>query len=237
MFGRSTLMVFLVFVVPGAAGVSDPVDVDPARVVADLAGSWSNAAQYALAPAELKVEPSVDGDWLDLQYAGFHRVEAPAIGDNVLYLEWRRGAVDGPISRQRLWSFRTDADGVLRMDFHAFVDGAPFAGRGSEAGAFASLETAALRSYAPECALRFEPSAAGGWVGRIGADQCRIVSASGRAMGIEAVVELDAGGVLTYRESGRLDDGRYAFQVPPTMPYRFERIASEASPGVGEVRR
>lgn len=193
------------------------------RIVAALQGTWSNAPQYATAPDALQVEPSVDGEWLDLQHAAFYRVEAPAVGERVLYLEWRRGAPDGPISRQRLWSFRTDAEGAVRMDFHAFVDGAPFASRGDDPAAFAGLDASRLRSYAPECALRFEPTADGGWRGRITADECRIVAASGRAMGIAATVELDRDGVLTYQESGRLDDGRYAFRVPPTMPYRFER--------------
>jgi hypothetical protein len=30
-------------------------------------------------------------------------------------------------------------------------------------------------------------------------------------------------GALLYRESGQLEDGRYAFRVPPTEPYRFIR--------------
>jgi hypothetical protein len=208
------LLVLMALHAPKSAALS------PRELVDQLAGTWTNALQYRAAPDALKVEPSVDGEWLDLQYAAFHRVDAPAVGDLVLYLEWRRGAPDGDISRQRLWSFRTDADGVVRMDFHAFVDGEPYAGRGDEPGAFAAIERAALRSYAPECALRFVP-VAGGWVGRIGADECRITAASGRTMGIDAEVSLGPDGVLEYREAGRLDDGRYAFRVPPTMPYRF----------------
>ena len=203
------------------AAPGDVVAVE--EIVEALDGEWNNAEQYASAPEALKVAPSVDGDWLDLQHAAFHPVEAPQVGQRVLYLEWRRGGSDGEISRQRLWSFRTDADGTVRMDFHAFVDGVPFAGRGGETGAFAALTREALRSYAPECALRFTRSVHG-WTGRVTAEECRIVAASGRAMGIDATVELGADGVLSYRESGRLDDGRYAFRVPPTMPYRFERL-------------
>lgn len=199
---------------------SESLALDPESIAADLVGRWNNALQYRAVPDRLKVEPSVEGEWLDLQHAAFHRVEAPTIGEVVLYLEWRRGGADGEISRQRLWSFRSDPDGTVRMDFHAFVDGTPYAGRGDEPGAFAGLERAALRSYAPECALRFAPMP-GGWVGRIGADECRITAASGRTMGIDAEVALGADGVLEYREAGRLDDGRYAFRVPPTMPYRF----------------
>lgn len=224
MLNRLMCALMVLFWMFAASGVAHAWGLAADRIAADLAGTWSNATQHTAAPDALRVEPTVDGEWLDLQHAAFHRVHAPAIGERVLYLEWRRGAADGPISRQRLWSFRTDAAGAVRMDFHAFVDGAPFAGRGGEAGAFAGLEPSALRSYASECALRFEALPGGGWAGRITEDHCRIVAASGRAMGIAATVELDRDGVLTYQESGRLDDGRYAFRVPPTMPYRFERV-------------
>lgn len=198
-------------------------DID--RVLDSLAGEWSNAAQYRDAPEGLKVEPSVEGEWLDLQYAAFHAVDAPRIGEHVVYLEWRRGGPDGPVSRQRLWSFRHDADGALRMDFFAFIDGAAWVGGGSRPGAFSTVDASVLRSYAPECALHIEAHDDGGWVGRIGAEECRIVAASGRAMGINARVVLGADGSLSYQESGQLDDGRYAFRVPPTMPYRFWREA------------
>lgn len=207
---------------------ASPEDVE--RLMGTLSGEWSNVAQYRDAPEALKVEPSVEVDWLDLQHAAFHAVDAPKIGEHVLYLEWRRGGAGGPVSRQRLWSFRIDSDGLVRMDFFAFVDGADFVGRGSQRGAFATLDAKALRSYSPDCALRFSPEDVGGWVGRIGSAQCRIVAASGRGMGIDANVALTADGLLSYQESGRLDDGRYAFRVPPTMPYLFQRIGGHESP-------
>ena len=112
-----------------------PIDAGGSLVTA-LAGNWNNAAQFADAPNALKVPPSVNGDWLDLQHAAFTPIEAPAIGERVLYLEWRNGGPDGAISRQRIWSFRTDTTGATRMDFFAFVDGKPWAGRATEAGAF-----------------------------------------------------------------------------------------------------
>jgi hypothetical protein len=215
----------LVLLLSACARAPIAPDPDPAaRVAAALAGAWDNAAQFAAAPAALKVPPSVEGDWLDLQHAAFFRVDAPRIGPQVIYLEWRRGGPDGGISRQRIWSFRSDADGTLRMDFFAFVDGAQFAGRGAEPGAFATLDRGALRGYDAACALRFVVSGDGAFVGRIGVDECSLVAASGRRMGIDATVALAADGTLEYRESGRLEDGRYAFRVPSTRPYRFRRL-------------
>lgn len=188
-----------------------------------LAGQYDNADQFEAAPEALKVPPSVQGEWLDMQHARFVRVEAPAIGDEVLYLEWRSGGPDGPISRQRIWSFREEETGSVRMDFFAFVDGAPWAGRGDEPGAFLELDSNALRGYGPDCALRFEAVEGDGWRGAISADQCSLVAASGRRMGIDAVVEIGADGTIGYQESGRLESGQYAFRVPPTMPYVFKR--------------
>jgi hypothetical protein len=71
--------------------------------------------------------------------------------------------------------------------------------------------------------LRFE-LAPNGFTGAISAQECTITAASGRRMGINARVALTADGTLEYQESGRLDDGRYAFRVPPTEPYRFRRL-------------
>lgn len=203
------------------ASAPAPRDGSPADALADaLAGQWSNAAQYAAAPAALKVPASVDRDWMDLQHAAFHRVDAPLLGDTVLYLEWRTGAADGPVSRQRIWRFTTATDGSVQMAFHAFVDAAPYAGRGDTAGAFTALDLAALRVYPEPCALRFVRDGSS-WQGAVSAAQCRITAASGRQMGINAQVELRADGSVLYQESGELADGRFAFRVPPTEPYRF----------------
>ncbi|MCH8478877.1 MAG: CpcT/CpeT family chromophore lyase [Wenzhouxiangella sp.] len=206
--------------------ILSPVDTDPAAAVAAaLAGSYDNADQYQAAPDALKVPPSVQGDWLDHQHAIFTLVNAPAIGEQVLYLEWRSGGPDGPISRQRIWSFRTDpASGQVRMDFYAFVDGDPWAGLVDQPDAFVSLDHSALRGYGPDCALRFTADSSGGWHGIISADECSLVASSGRRMGIDASVELEPDGTLHYRESGRLESGQYAFRVPPTKPYRFRPL-------------
>lgn len=200
-----------------------PVLLTDARdlFVSSLAGIWDNSAQFAAAPASLKVPPSVNGEWLDLQHATFVRIDAPAIGDRVLYLEWKSGGPTGVISRQRIWSFRK-TDGVIRMDFYAFVDGKPFAGRAGETNAFRGLTADLLRGYGPACGLLFDFKR-DGFVGAISARECSITAASGRRMGIDATVELTADRVLQYRESGQLEDGRYAFRVPTNQPYRFVR--------------
>jgi hypothetical protein len=63
------------------------------------------------------------------------------------------------------------------------------------------------------------------FVDAITAKECNITAASGHRMGIDARLELTANGTLEYRESGQLEDGRYAFRVPPSAPYQFRRLA------------
>jgi hypothetical protein len=199
--------------------VDDPRD----QLIMTLAGHWHNRLQYDAVPATLKVAPSVSGEWLDVQHATFTKIDAPLIGTHVLYLEWRNNNAAGAISRQRIWSFRLDDAGQVRMDFYAFIDGAPWAGKGAESGAFRELNVMQLRGYGAQCGLKFS-LAANVFDGNITADECSLTAASGRRMGIDARVAMLADGTLTYQESGKLADGRYAFRVPPTMPYRFIRI-------------
>jgi hypothetical protein len=211
---------------PVAASAGPVRDADLEAVVDGLVGAWDNRSQYEAAPAALKVPPTVEGEWLDLQHARFTRVAVPALGSHVVYLEWRRGGPDGEISRQRLWSFRRDAAGKLVMDFFAFSDGALYAGQGVAARVFEAITPEQLRTYPPGCELDFTRRADGGTFGAVTPERCVIVAASGRRMGILAEIEIGASGTLGYREYGRLEDGRYAFRVPPTGPYRFVRLAS-----------
>ena len=208
------------------ADVNQPVDKRDALTIT-LSGVWHNRAQFDAVPAALKIAPSVNGDWLDVQHASFTKVDAPLIGTHVMYLEWRNGNAAGAISRQRIWSFRFDETGQVRMDFYAFVDGAPWAGKGGQLSAFRDLNVMQLRGYGAACGLKFSfiANAANTFDGNITADECSLIAASGRRMGIDARVAMLTNGTLTYQESGKLADGRYAFRVPPTMPYRFIRVS------------
>jgi len=194
---------------------------DTARGVADrLAGEWNNDAQYAAAPAAVRVAPSVGGVWLDRQHARLVRVEAPAVGRDVLYLEWRSGSPDGPISRQRIWSLR-DTPGGVRMDYFTIARPERFAGRGTEPGAFAALQPAELTGYGEACAVRFS-RAGGAWAGRVDPADCAITARSGRRMSLDVTIRLTPA-TLEYREKGRLEGGALAFDVPSWSAYDFRR--------------
>lgn len=194
-------------------------------LVGDLVGSWSNQAQYDAAPPALKRPPAPGHpyDWLDLQYAEFYAVEAPELGEHVVYLEWRRG--DGEISRQRLWVFHEDAGGLISgMDFFTFRSAEPYAGRGEEAGVFIDISRDDLIGYPHGCTLQAFTRAAPGVQFEVSPDDCRITARSGREMGIFASISL-APGAIGYSEAGVLPDGSYAFLVPGGLAYDFRPVA------------
>lgn len=195
-------------------------------IIAELQGAWSNADQYAAAPDALKRAPAAGHpyDWLDQQYAQFHRVDAPAVGGHVMYLEWRAGDADGEISRQRIWAFRQTEDGALSgMDFYTFKDPAPFAGLGDTEGAFATLGPDDLIGYPDGCTLSAGAQPRTGLVLHVTAQDCVITARSGREMGIEARIEIGPDR-LAYQEAGIMADGAYVFRVPGGPAYEFRRV-------------
>ncbi len=191
-----------------------------AEVAKFLVGVFDTQAQFDAADPALKVPPSVAARWLDRQVATMTPVDAPEIGRHVLYLEWRSGGAEGPVSRQRIWAF-DDANEAVAMRFYTIKRPEPFVRRGGERGAFRALTLGDLTGYPPECAARFVKLGKS-ITGRINPAGCRIVSASGRGMRLDVTIRQTKDG-FSYQEAGILDSGLSAFAVPPTEPYRFVR--------------
>lgn len=181
--------------------------------VALLEDVWSNSEQYAFAP-----------DGVELQYAAFHRVDAPAIGPHVVYLEWRSGGPDGAISRQQLWAFREAADGALAgMDVYRLAEPGRHAGRGGETGAVAELTSGDLVAYPDGCTLTARVPAWTGHALETRRRACRITDEAGRRVGLQARVEI-ARHRVGYGETGIFDDGTEAFGSPGGgQAYEFRR--------------
>lgn len=192
-------------------------------VVRDAPGSYDTQRQFDAAPDDLRREPAAGHpyDWLDRQHATFRWVDAPAIGEHVMYLEWRRGGPRGPISRQRLWVF-VQRDHAWFMDFYTLPDdgSAPRSRLGDD---FRSLAAAQLVGYGADCALPISRDDAGATF-RIPAS-CDIVTRSGRRMRLSATVRFESGRIR-YREQGVLDTGAVAFLVPGQVDrdYEFDRV-------------
>jgi CpeT/CpcT family (DUF1001) len=210
-----------VLLAPVAAAAITTREGMAVQIAGSLIGEFDTQAQFEQADTALKVPPSVSGAWLDRQYARMVQVRAPAIGKMLIYLEWRSGGPDGPISRQRIWAFDEAADGV-RMRFYTIKRPELLPAR-IVPGAVLSLKPEDLIGYPAECAARFS------WInqvytGRIDPKDCRIVAQSGRGMRLDVTIRVDRDG-FDYQEAGILDSGVRAFVVPPTVPYRFRRVS------------
>lgn len=207
-----------------AACASSPRQSEPLpRLVAQSAGDYNNAAQFAAVDPALHRKPAAGHpyDWLDTQYASFRWVEAPNVGRHVMYLEWRSDAADGPVSRQRLWSFRRDEQGRWRMDFYTLLEPQRFALPGTEAQ-FRALTLAQLVGYGDACALEHQTTRDAELFAI--PQSCSITTRNGRAMQLQGFIRFERS-CLRYREAGLLPDGSYAFLVPgkPGLDYEFAR--------------
>jgi hypothetical protein len=209
-------------------GVPEEIEYGSAAHAAGfLTGEFSNQRQWENAGPEREREP-VAGDaheWLDVQFASHTLVEAPELGEHVIYLEWRSGSAEGEISRQRIWVLREDENGALGgFDFFTFRDPAPFAGRADEPGAFAGLTAEDLIGYPEGCLAQAHAPAHVGYYFAVDPQTCRITAQSGTQMRIYASVRA-LGNSLTYREQGTMEDNTVVFRVPGvTMPYGFVRV-------------
>jgi len=217
-------MITLLATLFGTSGLAGEPGTEAARLAATLTGSWSNAAQHQATPDALRREPAAGHpyDWLDLQHARFLPVAAPSINGEAVYLEWRSGGPEGPVSRQRLWVFHAGPDGRLTgMDFYALREPQRWEGHDTP-DVFTALAPEDLVGYPPSCRLTARDGFGETTVLFVSDTDCRITAQSGRDMTIEARVSISAARI-EYSESGRLEGGAYAFKVPGGSRYVFER--------------
>jgi hypothetical protein len=193
-----------------------------------LAGVWDNRRQFDTADPALRRPPAAGTPypWLDRQHALFREVEAPGLaGPNgrAVHLVWRSGGPDGPVSRQRLWVFRPAADGGYAMQFLLPKRADPLLDAAPDGPAFRALGPTDVVGYPPACDLPVRPSPQG-FEAHIPPD-CVIVAGSGRTMRLQASIRLE-GDRLVYSEAGLLPDGSFAFRVPGSDPYCFDRLSA-----------
>ncbi len=210
-----TLLTAVLAAAASMAGAGEP---------ASLAGDFDNLAQVRALPHGVAREPTPGQPWVDHQFARFIPFAAPALGEQVYYLEWRAGGPEGPVSRQRVWAFLPRRGEVTPMRFYTLARGEDWAAAAADPAALAALSTQALLAYPEGCEVLFAPARDGGLLtGEIPAGACSIVARqSGRRMEIRARISLE-GDRLEYDEAGLLEDGRAAFRVPQGFRYEFRR--------------
>lgn len=78
-----------------------------------------------------------------------------------------------------------------------------------------------LVAYPEGCTLQWRYEK-GVFYGLLDPKTCHIIARSGRNMALEAVITVSRKG-FSYRESGQLPDGNFAFKVPGWSAYAFKR--------------
>lgn len=90
------------------------------------------------------------------------RVQVPALGQDVVYVEQHEKAPDGPMLWQRLYEFELDHDlGQIVMKPYDFGNGHQLAGAYSDPTPLAKLEPAALKPQSDGCVVLWRRSEAG----------------------------------------------------------------------------
>lgn len=207
---------------PTTGQASDGADAEMALAAGWLTGRFDNAAQAA---GSTETFPDVDGKnrpAQDAQYAAFIRFPMAEAGTIALYTEWRAGAADGPISRQRVWSFYRDAQGKLRQRFYTIRAAERFAGAADEPGKLASLTMADLIPFPPACDLVWTKML-NEFLAEIPPGECFVTTqATQRRMFINARIAV-SDRQMFYDESGTAEDGRVTFNVPVVGSYHFRK--------------
>lgn len=190
-----------------------------------VVGEFDNRRQVDSGENFLLETPADPAKAPDLLYPVFARVEAPALGRHVVYLQWPIGSPQGALQRQRIWSFEVDPQrNAVMMDFYTLRE--PARWRDAQLRpqiALRDIRRDDVIPYPPTCRLPFRRHA-DVFIGEI-PSSCRITSQQTRTdMTIRAriVVGRDQ---IWYQESGVRADGSVVFQVPVAGSYQFRRRA------------
>lgn len=207
-----------------APGRAAGLDTELATLLEWVSGRFDNTQQVNSGENLLRPGPLTPERVPDLLYPVFALIDAPQIGQHVIYLQWHMGSPDGPLQRQRIWTFELDETrNAVLMDFFTLRE--PTRWRDAHlqpATAARSMTPADLLPYPPSCRLPFRRYI-DVFIGEIPPGECNIVSQQTRtAMTIHArvIVGRDA---LWYDESGKRADGSMVFEVPASGTYQFRR--------------
>lgn len=225
---RLSLLLLFVSVAAPARAIDLATELD--ILLEWVSGHFDNEQQVKTGENRLRREPLDLDRAPDLLYPVFARVEAPQIGQHVVYLQWHIGSPDGPLQRQRIWSFEIDAAlNAVLMDFFTLREPARWRDAHLQpATAMVELARADLLPYPPDCRLPFRRHIEV-FIGEIPRGECNIVSQQTRtAMNIQARVVVSRH-ALWYDESGTRPDGSVVFKVPASGAYQFTRVCRPVS--------
>lgn len=153
----------------------------------------------------------------------FARVDLPAFGEHVFYVEQYSGNDPDNIYRQRIYTFTADHDAnAIRLDIHAPIDVAALRGAWRDPSLLAGLTPAATISY-PGCEVYWRRRE-NQFVGETVRGACVVESRqSGRTLVIEddLVLTPDA---IWIRDRAETADGEYVYGNRLGLPHRLLKV-------------
>jgi len=209
---RLVLAAALLWLASSATTADEPPTLG--RIIDWLDGHYSNEAQ--IATGELDAEDN-------LLFPVFKKVDVPAFGNHIVYLQWPIGGPDGRLQRQRLWTFHGDAEtGAMQMNF--------FTLREPERWLDAHIDPAKIREMTAEDTIGYPETCllpvafADATITASIPPTCQIISQATRTtMTLQATITITPN-QITYQEAATRPDGSVVFQVPPSGQYVFDRI-------------
>ena len=197
---------------------------DTDALIALIVRQYDNSAQMADLPAGTATKYTPNTPWVDAMYGVFSRAEVEAARGQDIYLQWHNEGPDGPISRQRIWSFiEGEAPGTVRMEFYSLTEDA--AKRAVDAHLYPERASGLTQDdfvvYPDSCFVLWQRTGPDRFEGQMN-KMCEIIAQrSGRVMQLTADITVSAAR-MTYRESGVLEDSSFAFEVPGANTYVFD---------------
>jgi len=177
-----------------------------------LQGTYSNQAQIDSGALEADT---------DLLFPVFQKIDIPAFGRHVVYLQWPIGAPDGRLQRQRIWVFERGPNGLV-MDFFTLKEPGRWLNAHLKPESVRGMTKADTIGYPRTCLLP---------VRRMGdvftasiPSTCEIVSQGTKiSMTLQSHIKISEN-EMTYREGGRRGDGTLVFKVPASTQYEFVKV-------------
>jgi hypothetical protein len=153
----------------------------------------------------------------------FRRVDLPAFGEHVFYVEQYSGADAGTIYRQRIYVFSPAPEtGEIRLDIHAPREPERLAGAHLDAGLLAGLTLDDAIAF-PQCAV-FWRRQENQFVGETRRGECRVVSQrSGQTLLIEDDLVLTPGAIWI-RDRAETEDGGYVYGNRAGIAHQLRRV-------------
>ncbi len=207
------LAIFLSTLVIGSSAsaqtANDILDRDFREMMGWLEGEFDNSEQYYF-----EEEMSVPEEERKTRiHMTFKKVDVPAIGENVYYLEQYTENNPENIGRQRLFSFTPDYDNhAIRMEALVFKDAAPYVGAQFDPSKLEGVTRDDMTALGANCNALWTRSA-GEFSATIDPEKCVIESRRGGSLHISGYFVLTPTSYWTY-ESGRRSDGTYTFGGP-----------------------